>query len=89
MVRRAIMGDEEVPKMTQPRESKGISRRPKILDLLGAGTMSEGEARDIAEGVVRTIRSSAGRTVEGHAPEPDEVRERREARISRESHQET
>jgi hypothetical protein len=75
--------------VTQPRESKGISRRPKILDLLGAGPMSEEEARDVAESVVRSSRSSAGRTVEGTAPEPDEVRERRRARISRESHQET
>jgi hypothetical protein len=75
--------------VTQPRESKGISRRPKILDLLGAGPMSEGDARDIAERVVRTSRSSRGRIVEGPAPEPDEVRERREARISRESHQDT
>jgi hypothetical protein len=75
--------------VTQPRESKGISGRPKILDLLGAGPMSEEVARDIAEGVVRTSRSSAGRTVEGPAPEPDEVRGRRGARISRESHRET
>jgi hypothetical protein len=51
--------------------------------------MSEEVARDIAEGVVRTSRSSAGRTVEGPAPEPDEVRGRRGARISRESHRET
>jgi hypothetical protein len=51
--------------------------------------MSEGEARDIAEGVVRTNRSGTSRIIEGPAPEPDEVRERREARISRESRQET
>ena len=75
--------------MAQPGESKGISRRPKILDLLGAGPMSEGEARDIAEGVVRTNRSGTSRIIEGPAPEPDEVRKRREARISRESRQET
>ena len=75
--------------MAQPGESKGISRRPKILDLLGAGPMSEGDARDIAGGVVRTNRSDTGRTIEAPAPESDEVRERREARISRESRQET
>jgi hypothetical protein len=70
-------------------ESRGISRRPKILDLLGAGSQPEENAREDAQGLVQTVREQASRFTEGPAPEPDEVRERREARIRRESHQET
>lgn len=74
--------------MAQPEESRGISRRPRILDFLGAGSVPEEEAQANAEGVVRFARGQASRTIEGPAPDPDEVRERREARVRRESHQE-
>lgn len=75
--------------MARPGESRGISRRPKILDLLGAGSQPEESAREDAQVLVQTVREHASRFTEGPAPEPDEVRERREARIRRESHQET
>ncbi len=77
--------------MAGPGESRGISRRPKILDLLGAGSQPEesASAREDAQVLVQTVREHTSRFTEGPAPEPDEVRERREARIRRESHQET
>jgi hypothetical protein len=75
--------------MAEPGERRGISRRPKILDLLGSGRVSEDDARDYAEGFVRDARSQVGRTIEGPAPDPEEVRERRESRLRRESRQET
>jgi hypothetical protein len=73
--------------VAEPGEGRGISRRPRILDLLGAGRMPEDEARANAEALVRRARGGAGRGVEGPAPDPDEVRERREGRIRRESRQ--
>lgn len=79
---------QEVDDVAEPRESRGVSRRPKILDQLGGGFLPEDVARSHAEAVVRLVRSGTGRTVEGPAPDPDEVRERREARVRRESHQE-
>ena len=51
--------------------------------------MPEAEAREIAEASVRHARSDAGRVVEGPAPNPDKVRERRESRARRESRQES
>ncbi len=59
---------------------KGISRRPKVLDYLGAGERDEETARADAEELVRYARGSSGRFTEGSAPDPDAVRERREAR---------
>lgn len=73
--------------MAQQRTDKGFRRRPKILDQLGAG--DEAQAREYAETLVRDTRSRTGRVVEGSAPDPDEVRERRESRQSREAHQES
>jgi hypothetical protein len=67
----------------------GFRRRPRILDLIDAGGMPEAEAREIAEASVRHARSDAGRVLEGPAPNPDEVRERRESRARRESRQES
>ena len=59
---------------------KGVSRRPKVLDYLGAGERDEEMARSHAEEFVRSARGSSGRLIEGPAPDPDAVRERREAR---------
>lgn len=65
---------------SRPRE-RGVSKRPKILDYIGAGGMEESEAREFARHMVRHARDETdGRSVEGPAPEPDAVRERREAR---------
>lgn len=75
--------------MAQPEESRGISRRPRILDLLGSGSAPEVQARDDAEAVVRAARGETSRTIEGSAPDPEEVRERRESRVRRETHQES
>lgn len=62
-------------------QQRGFSRRPKILDYIGAGGHEESQAREYAEGVVRHARAEAnGRSAEGPAPDPDAVRERREAR---------
>lgn len=61
------------------RQDRGFSRRPKILDYLGAGGLHEDEAREQAAFLVRSARSEAGRQVEAPAPDPDAVRERREA----------
>jgi hypothetical protein len=58
---------------------KGISRRPKVLDYLGAGGMDEESARAMADELVRHARSESSRIPEGPAPSPDVVRERREA----------
>ena len=58
---------------------KGFRRRPKILDYLGAGHLPEDDARALAEGLVRDARERAARLIEGPAPGPEEVRERREA----------
>jgi hypothetical protein len=73
--------------VTRPEntEGKGFRRRPKMLDYLGTGGMEESEAREHAEGLVRRARherhaGGAGREVEGEAPDPGAVRERREAR---------
>jgi len=75
--------------MAESRESRGISRRPMILDLLGAGRLPEEEARKGAGIVVGLVRRDGVRSIEGPAPDPDEVRERREGRIRRESRQES
>lgn len=65
---------------SRPRE-RGVSKRPKILDYIGAGGVEESEAREYARDVVRHAREGTdGRAVEGPAPDPDAVRERREAR---------
>lgn len=66
--------------MAESREhGRGFSRRPRILDLVGAGGTTEAEARDFAHDLVRRARAeSAGRIPEGPAPDPDAVRERRE-----------
>jgi hypothetical protein len=62
-------------------QERGVSRRPKILDYIGAGGHDEAQAREYAEGMVRHARAEAsGRSVEGPAPDPDAVRARREAR---------
>lgn len=61
------------------RQGKGFSRRPKILDYLGAGGLDEGEARRAASELVRRARAESGQHTEGPAPEPSAVRERREA----------
>jgi hypothetical protein len=68
--------------MAEPRpRERGISRRPRILDYIGAGGIEEAQAREYAEHMVRHARAEAsGRGVEGLAPDPDAVRERREAR---------
>jgi hypothetical protein len=59
---------------------KGVSRRPKVLDYLGAGERDEETARAEAEELVRYARGSSGRFTEGPAPDPDAVRQRRESR---------
>lgn len=77
--------------MAEPRtEDKGFRRRPIILDYLGMGRLDEPEAREYAEGLVRDAREHGGRLqeAEGSAPDPDEVRERREVRRLREARQE-
>jgi hypothetical protein len=61
----------------RPQE-RGVSRRPKILDYIGAGGMDEEQARHHAYEVVRRAREEGSRMPEGPAPSPDEVRERRE-----------
>ena len=66
--------------MAEPKESTGIERRPRILDTLGSGGLPEDQARSLAEDFVRHARDGAGRVLEGPAPDPDEVRERRESR---------
>lgn len=70
-------------------EDKGFRKRPRILDYLGAGGNSESDARDYAGRLVREARSSGGRLIEGQAPSPDEVRERRDSRRLRETRQES
>lgn len=70
--------------MTEAREH-GFSRRPKVLDLVGAGGMSEGEARDLAYRLVRRAREEGGKHApEASAPSSEEVREQRKARRRRE-----
>lgn len=71
------------------REGSGFRRKPRLLELIDAGGTPEEEAREIAEDSVRHARSLSGRTLEGPAPNPGAVRERRESRVRRESHQET
>lgn len=61
------------------RQDKGFLRKPRILDYIGSGRMQEDEARSTAETLVRRARSESMRRVEGPAPGPDSVRERREA----------
>lgn len=60
------------------RHDRGFSKRPKILDYLGAGGLHEDDARQAATDLVRRARSDSGRSVEAPAPDPDAVRERRE-----------
>ena len=67
----------------------GFRRKPKLLDLIDSGGAPEAEAREIAETSVRHARSDASRFLEGPAPNPDKVRERRESRVRRESRQES
>ena len=74
--------------MAQPEDRTGISRRPRLLDLLGGGTTSEEVARENAEAVTRHARRDSSRVVEGPAPNPEMVRERRESRLRRESRRE-
>lgn len=68
--------------MAEPRDTqeRGFKRRPRILDYLGAGNMEESEARDLAYQLTRRARQESSRQVEGSAPDPGEVRERRESR---------
>ena len=61
------------------QQAKGFGSRPKILEYLGTGGMTEADARELAEALVRRSRSEGGRFIEGEPPTPDEVRERREA----------
>ena len=35
--------------MAEPKESRGIGRRPKMLDMLGYGGLPEDQARSLAE----------------------------------------
>lgn len=72
----------EADDMAEPRESKGFRGRPKVLDLLGAGGLDEEEARVYAREVVRIVRGGS-RAPEAPAPDPEAVRERREARRRR------
>lgn len=65
--------------MAERAPDKGFSKRPEILDLLGAGGMNEGEAREFSYEVVRNLRGLSYRHPEGQAPDPDEVRKHREA----------
>ena len=65
--------------MAQPGESRGFSRRPKILDLLSVDGLSEEEARVFAREVVRVVRVGS-HPPEAPAPSPEAVRERREVR---------
>jgi hypothetical protein len=69
-----------------PRE-RGIGRRPRILDYLGAGYLSEEEAEALAYETVRELRNLSYHHPEGPAPDPGEVRSQRESRQRRESHQ--
>ena len=71
-VRRVSMAERS------PQE-KGFSRRPRILDYIGAGGSSEDEARDFARDVVRQARSESFHYREAPAPDPEAVRQRREA----------
>ncbi len=57
----------------------GFSGRPKILDYLGAGGLDENQAREFAHDVVRELRGLGYHPPEAPAPDPDAVRERREA----------
>jgi polyhydroxyalkanoate synthesis regulator phasin len=61
------------------QQDKGFGSRPKILEYLGTGDLSQDNARGFASELVRRARSEGGRFVEGVAPAPGEVRERREA----------
>jgi len=81
--------EKEVEDVAEPGKGRGISGRPRIFDLLGTGPLSEEEARENAEALVRRARGGVGHSVEGSAPDPDEVCERGEGRIRRESRQET
>lgn len=67
--------------MTDHRsQERGIGSRPKLLDYIGAGGMEEDDEKLFASNVVRHARSLAGREVEGPAPGPAAVRERRAAK---------
>ena len=62
------------------RQDRGFSKRPKILDYLGSGGAEEDEARASAETLVRRARTeSMNRVEDSSAPDPNSVRERREA----------
>ncbi len=60
-------------------QEQGFSRRPTILDYIGAGASSEDEARDFARDVVRRARSEGFHYPEAPAPDPEAVRRGREA----------
>ena len=61
-------------------QEKGFNRRPSILDYMGGGGSSEDEARDFARDVVRQARSEGSpHYPEAPAPDPEAVRQRREA----------
>lgn len=66
------------------RQDRSLSRRPKILDYLGAGSMDESEAREYAQEMVRYTRQMTEPQLEGPAPDPNIVREHREALRERE-----
>lgn len=67
-------------------QERGFKHRPHILDLIGAGGMSEEEARELAHRLVRRAREEGGsHEPEVAAPSPEEVRARREARRRREA----
>lgn len=64
----------------------GFRRRPRILDYIGAGGLSDDEAREFAHDLVRRARSEVTpRHTEAPAPEPKAVRERREERLGSET----
>lgn len=60
-------------------QDRGLPRRPKILDYLGAGGMVDSEAREYAQEMVRYTRQMTEPQLEGPAPDPKTVREHREA----------
>jgi hypothetical protein len=63
----------------RPQDQRGFLRRPRLLDILGAGGMEEEQAHQIAHDFVRRARAESGRLVEGPAPDPADVHERRES----------
>lgn len=58
---------------------RGFRRRPTLLGYIGAGGLEEDEAQEKARELVRRAREESAHYPEGPAPDPDQVRERREA----------